>query len=92
MGLEQRVSLFNLTVDGCAEQCVYEDSFFCRSFDYFLETNECRLRTENLVDKLIDLKVTPNELVNHYSSKIILSRVSINLNLNIFWFSKRNLL
>ncbi|CAF0709535.1 unnamed protein product [Brachionus calyciflorus] len=60
--------LTNTSVESCAEICVLDDSFFCRSFDYFIDTRTCLLYKENIIDKFSkDLGITTNLNVNHYS-------------------------
>ena len=35
--------LINTTVEACAEMCTFVDSYLCRSFDYFISSNNCNL-------------------------------------------------
>lgn len=63
---------YEVTVEECAELCVYEDSYLCRSFDYKLD-KKCFLFSENIKDEIfVDLKKTENPNSNHYSSKDML--------------------
>ena len=60
-----------ISVESCAEQCVFEDSYLCRSFDYNIDKNVCYLYTENLKDEIfMDLKKNQSLITNHYSSYI----------------------
>lgn len=68
LGIQPVSTIKNTTVETCAELCYADDSFFCRSFDFFMDLNQCNLYKENLKDKnLIDLKLTKNQLCTHYS-------------------------
>lgn len=70
LGIQAQTTIRNTTVERCAEQCYLEDGYFCRSFDFFMDRDECNLYKENIKDKpFVDLKLTKNQLCNHYSSK-----------------------
>jgi hypothetical protein len=69
LGVFAQTKLYNVSVENCAELCTREDNYFCRSFDYFLDTSQCQLYKENLKDKIYtDLVITQNANSNHYSS------------------------
>lgn len=62
--------VFNVSVERCAEICIREDSYLCRSFNYYLDTNDCGLYRENRVDETyggVDLKLEETEFVDLYS-------------------------
>ena len=67
-----QTKLANASVEYCAELCSLEDSYLCRSFDYFIETNECQLYKENVKDGKFNASIVAayNQKTNHYSSKI----------------------
>jgi len=49
--------------------CSFSDSFVCRSFDFFIDTNNCYLYKENLKDiNFPDIFGIKNENCSHYSS------------------------
>ena len=57
-----------MSVETCAEQCVMEDSYLCRSFNYYSNSGMCSLFTENIVDKInSQIDLSPNEYSTHYS-------------------------
>ncbi len=59
----------DVSVEKCAELCVNEESYLCRSFNYYDNDNSCYLYDANLVDKIYyQIKTSPNENTNHYSS------------------------
>ena len=67
-GIEAQSIIFNVTVELCAENCIREDSYLCRAFNFFFDTNDCRMYKENLVDKInTDLKLDNYEYANLYS-------------------------
>jgi len=68
IGLEAASMIFNVTAERCAEICILEDSYLCRSFNYYLDTGNCGLYKENLVDeRSVDLKLEMTEFVDLYS-------------------------
>lgn len=68
LGLVPQSRLFNVTAETCAEQCVNEDSYLCRSFVFYFDRNECLMYLENLADEInTDLKMVGNEFANFYS-------------------------
>jgi hypothetical protein len=57
------------TVEGCAELCTLEDSYLCRSFDFYPESRQCNLFRENVKDSaFVKLNIIDNPSCNHYSS------------------------
>jgi hypothetical protein len=68
--VEPQSRLYNVSAETCSEMCIFEDSYLCRSFDYFVDKNTCFLYKENVKDKIyINLKIENNPNCNHYSSK-----------------------
>jgi hypothetical protein len=69
LDVQAQSELFNSSIDRCAEMCVLEDSYICRSFDFLSDTNTCLLHRENLKDRLfVKLNVNANPVSTHYSS------------------------
>lgn len=63
-----QTTLKNISLASCAEQCVLEEGFLCRSFNYYAVELRCTLYKENLVDQInTDLKTIGNEFANLYS-------------------------
>lgn len=61
--------MFQTTAERCAESCVAEDSFFCRSFDFFVDTESCFLYEVNIKDKLFTaIELIDSTTTTHYSS------------------------
>lgn len=59
----------NTTSQICAQMCSYSDSFVCRSFDFFSDSNDCYLYDVSLKDKpFVEVKTISNKLCTHYSS------------------------
>ena len=68
-----QTKLSNASVEYCAELCSLEDNYLCRSFDYFIDTNDCQLYKENVKDGKYNSSIVPafNQKSNHYSSSFI---------------------
>ncbi|CAF0709533.1 unnamed protein product [Brachionus calyciflorus] len=68
LSVTPQTTLKNSSIEGCAEICSLQDSFFCRSFDFEITTRTCYLYEENLKDKkFIDLGIKSNPNFEHYS-------------------------
>lgn len=61
------VTIKNMTVDACAERCVRETKFECKSFDINNKWRDCRLFNHSHEDPFIHL--IPSTYVDHYRSK-----------------------
>lgn len=73
LGVTPKTKVQRSSVEGCALLCAFDDSFLCRSFDFFTETEECYLYRENIVDKSkIDLKIKNNPKCSHYSREYMM--------------------
>lgn len=71
LSVEPQTKLTDTRVESCAEICVFDDSFFCRSFDYDTEKNTCYLYKENIVDRFnFELGIKTDKNINHYSSNV----------------------
>lgn len=67
--IKSKSKLFGVSVEQCAELCVFEDSYLCRSFQHYTNISLCYLFAENLKDEIyIDLKKIQNPNSNYYSS------------------------
>ena len=61
------ITIKNMTVDACAERCVRETEFECKSFDINNKLRDCRLFNHSHEDPFIHL--IPSTYVDHYRSK-----------------------
>lgn len=74
LNVKPQATYYNTSVEVCATMCSYLESFVCRSFDYFVVTNDCFLYKENIKDKIhSNIELVDNAISNHYSSNFYLT-------------------
>lgn len=68
LNVSPQTTLTNISLASCAEQCVLEEAYLCRSFNYYAVELRCTFYKENLVDQInTELKTIGNEFANLYS-------------------------
>lgn len=65
------ITINNVHVEACAERCVRETAFECKSFDIDNKVQGCRLYNDSIGDPFIHL--IPSTYVDHYRSRFITS-------------------
>lgn len=74
---EASTKYFNISLETCAELCIYSDQYECRSLSFYIDTNTCYLYSVSLADGL-KIETRTNINCNHYTRTYYLDREDTN--------------